>query len=580
MYRMLVVDDEPIIADGLCDTFAHLERLDLEVYTAYSGEAALAILEEKRMDVVLSDIKMPEMSGIELMGVLKEKWPQTKVIFLTGHSEFDYVYKAIQQEGVSYILKTEGYDRIIQEVERAIAHLDSQLDGETVRERTAEELTIAKELLQRDFLRGLVTGEYSADEATQAQFASLGIPLRAEAPSLLLLGRVNNATAKSTYAEKTKLTYGIKLVIDQCLRQRTNIAFFTVSHSDFVCLMQGKTAERPRSEDDGGAWPFARLFIKENLEVIQRLCRDKLGSILSFVFDSRPVTWHGIADRYSILNMLLNYRIGEGSGMLLDGTEVAAETLCGRGDTATCSELKQFEKDLLYNYLETGKQKEFMELYQRATHQLKHIQDMDNPRAQELYYSLALILLAYVNSWKYERRISSYVDFSRLFNAAAHASWNAAVEYLKSLSASLFIVQDTVQEKRAIDTIAKIKAYINEHLEADLSLSRLADMIFLNPSYLSCLFKRISGEKISDYIAESKIKKAKALLENPDLKIQDVASAVGYGAATNFARFFKKHLGQSPQEFRELLSTNTMNMPPQRIRSDEPSLDAGRHPMR
>ena len=107
MYRMLIVDDEEIITDGLADVFGKL-NLDLDIYKAYSGQEALELLNRTRVDVVLSDICMPGMDGLELMETIRLNWPQCKIVFLTGHNDFNYVYQAIQAPDVQYVLKTKA----------------------------------------------------------------------------------------------------------------------------------------------------------------------------------------------------------------------------------------------------------------------------------------------------------------------------------------------------------------------------------------------------------------------------------------------------------------------------------------
>ena len=102
MYRILVIDDEPIIADGLYELFAQDETFALEVHKVYSAPDALKLLDRLRIDIVLSDIKMPGMNGLELLTQIHRRWPFCHVIFLSGYSDFEYVQKAMQLGADSY----------------------------------------------------------------------------------------------------------------------------------------------------------------------------------------------------------------------------------------------------------------------------------------------------------------------------------------------------------------------------------------------------------------------------------------------------------------------------------------------
>lgn len=97
MLNLLVVDDEPMLADGVSSLLQTNFPDDLTVYTALSGEKAFAILEQIKIDLLLTDINMPDVDGLELQRRACERWPHLTVIFLTGHSEFHYMQTAIQQ---------------------------------------------------------------------------------------------------------------------------------------------------------------------------------------------------------------------------------------------------------------------------------------------------------------------------------------------------------------------------------------------------------------------------------------------------------------------------------------------------
>ena len=123
MYRMLIVDDEPAIVDGLTELFSEC-GMDLDVWKATSAEEALAIVRKMRVDVVLSDIRMPEKNGLQLIDEIIAYWPSCKVIFLTGYSEFEYAYAAFQKNVENYILKHEDDATLLAAVQAVVDKLD------------------------------------------------------------------------------------------------------------------------------------------------------------------------------------------------------------------------------------------------------------------------------------------------------------------------------------------------------------------------------------------------------------------------------------------------------------------------
>ncbi len=154
MPRLLVVDDEKEILEWLYKLFCEQLGETVKVRPAVNVLEALNIIESERIDIAVLDINMPGMSGIELFGKLRERYPHCRVVFLTGYSEFDYVYTAIQHEGVQYILKSEDDATILCAVQKAVALLGDipmKPEGDVIagikqyiNEHLAEDLSLAR----------------------------------------------------------------------------------------------------------------------------------------------------------------------------------------------------------------------------------------------------------------------------------------------------------------------------------------------------------------------------------------------------------------------------------------------------
>ena len=183
--------------------------------------------------------------------------------------------------------------------------------------------------------------------------------------------------------------------------------------------------------------------------------------------------------------------------------------------------------------------------------------------ALEQYSSIALVLLSYINRWNILEKVAFRIGIHKLMRVDEHESWDDAVKYLYDLGSILFEIQEQEQEERAQDVIGLIQKHINDniHIQDELSLIRLADLVHFNPSYLSRLFKQVVGMNISDYISDIRVKKAKQMLENPGIKISSVAESLGYGTATNFTRFFKKMTNMTPQEYRDFVNAKIKDTP-------------------
>jgi len=126
MHRLLIVDDEKHVIDSLSDLFREQTGIDVEVHTAVNGYDALKIMESVPVDVVLLDIRMPGLSGIDVYDKINAFLPSCRVIFLTGYSNFEYIYHIVNNKNVMYLLKTETNDKIIAVVKDALSDIEAE----------------------------------------------------------------------------------------------------------------------------------------------------------------------------------------------------------------------------------------------------------------------------------------------------------------------------------------------------------------------------------------------------------------------------------------------------------------------
>ena len=552
MYKLLIVDDEPQIVDWLYELLQEIGHIELVIYKAYSGTAALEWLNKTKIDIVLTDICMPGISGLQLLEKIHNNWPGCKVIFLTGYSEFDYIYTAIQHEGVSYLLKTEEDEEIIKAVEKAVSQIEKGLQVDELIDKARQKMQMAVPLLQKEYINGLIHGEDLHLEIKQQQLDELDIPLRTDVPVILLLGRVDNLPVGKSSLERMEYLYGINLLVQQHLTAYVNVFHSVLDHYNMVWIIQQK--ELLADNMNNTSRPNNVLWLRDILETIQAACKKSLAVSLSFVLSSEPFLLTHISDRFAALKVLLDFRIGAGLEMiLLDNCSDDFE----RSSTVSHdvimreSQVKLGKIGVLGIYLERGEREEFFKLLSQFTDLLKGITGINYNPALELYFAVSLMFLSYINRWHLTEKIAFKIGLSKLTRIDEHVTWSNAAEYLYRLAVIIFDLRNTEQENRAMDAVTRVQHYIHSHLNEDISLIKLAELIYFNPSYLSRLFKQVTGCTLSDYICDMRIKKAKELLEKGDLKIHEIASIIGYESSTYFARFFKKSTNMTPQEYRD-----------------------------
>lgn len=222
MYQLLIVDDEPVLADGLAQFMEEREVIpELAVYCAYSANDAIKWLSRTKIDVVVTDICMPGMTGLQLQKEITGRWPRCKVIFLTGYDDFNYVKSAIHHEGMDYILKTEEDEVIIKAIVRALEKVQEEEKKQDILCKAKKHMELASPLLRRDFLHELLEGDISWSDETRRQLLELDAKQDTQNDILLLIGVIDCCHTLSI-RNRSDAIFNVKEIVQEYIGDRSS----------------------------------------------------------------------------------------------------------------------------------------------------------------------------------------------------------------------------------------------------------------------------------------------------------------------------------------------------------------------
>jgi len=559
MYRLLIVDDLPLIVDGLVELFELNEHLALETVTAYSGEEALEVLSSQRIDIVLSDIKMPGIEGIELLREIKSQWPACKVIFLTGYNDFEYAKSALTYGGFDYILKVESDDKIVQAVQRAVAKIEEEQDQANMIVRAQSKMRQALPSLQKEYMWGLFLGKHATESQLDRMFRELDIPLDASLPAYLLIGRLDAWKETFTAPDKALLCYAMQNIGDEMLSAQVRCFSVVFELSKVVWLIQPKASSGPveLSCDPGSAeWLKAHRYVSGILESVQANCRKLLGLSVSFLLASETTDWSSLSDHFHTNKYALSLGHGLFNEVILTDKDVPRSPSAESAGVPRDS-FYHARVQLLMSCLENNHREQFDQLFIELT-EVWNDQTAPQERKIELYHSLSAVFLFFIHQ---NRDVGEYVntllDLDKLFRYDESISWSELVQYYRQMADCFFEWNAQRCTELPAEVVNKVHSFIEENIATDISLTALADYVSLNPSYLSRLYKQITGVGLSKYVNDYRNLKAKEMLLNTAMKVNEVAAALGYNSALAFIRFFKKQNDMTPQDFRSMRSQPT-----------------------
>ena len=531
MYKILIVDDETAIRKGLAGSVPW-RRLGFEVVgLCENGTAALALAESVRPDVVLTDIRMPEMDGMQLMEMLNERLPTVKVVILSGFSDFEYLKKSIVNRAVDYLLKPTDMDEFVAVFERIKGELD--LDRKSVDElvcmreenRAAQNQRYAKWL--EEFVRGYISSDESEKQCELREKKGLYLD-NCYVMSLL--------PDQLPGEEPGKLHRLLEEIAEAGNRNIGPHSCLFVTHEEtVVCLCSSSPEEEL---DEGAAEAFAERLISGILRERQTPVSVGISDLCTEI-SMLPIC-------YEQANCSVRQRVFSPSVKLFHYSQVeaAAERRVDYLDIAG------LEPHLLMGDFEAVRSA-LDGLFRQFENKTVKEYELADYAAMEAMLSLSRWAIGYdVDTEAVLNSLGmKYSDIFRCNTLQMKKDFVSVFYY-----AMLGELAQGRGRKAGSSVAGMVRKCIDEEYGNNaISLEYVAGRVGRNPVYISKVFKHELGCNFSEYLVKTRIRKAEELLKNPMLRIYEIAQMVGYVNPSNFIKVFRKYKGLSPNEFREVL---------------------------
>lgn len=536
MYSVLLVDDEKIIREGIYELLS-MADLDLDLIMAASAVEAIAVLEERKIDIVVADICMPQMTGLELFDIIRERWAHCKVVFLTGYSEFDYVYKV--HKHARYVLKAEEDWKVVEAVKESIADIENDLLLEGISSDNFSHQQYSGYYERMLLLKELVDGYTSFSNVADETWKILGVDIDRSREVYPIMLRRDDTARNTDYMEYNNVSRSIGALIEKYYMESFRGTYFEYNRIFGYLLLQPKKLVTPER--------IVKLLSGIS-ELFQKAIQKNLGEEFSVFISKEPVSMkQAISDFRGIKDKMIPMAVNE-----IKVGHIMEEAL---SDLETLTEVsKHYLTQMVYE-LDQGFQNLDKMAVDRALIELqngvKYVQSMHDLFVLEMYCSISSRLLGYIKKLNIGQAMAFRIGVVNLYNVSLHEDWWNAFAYLKQVADNIFDLREISIENKNEDVVNKVKRYISCHLDGDTSLYVLAEQVHLSQEYLLRVFKQKEGITILQYINELKLIKAKELLNETDDQMKEIAGHLGFTSAGYFGRFFKSRMGMTPHAYRE-----------------------------
>ncbi len=526
MYSVFLVDDEPILLEGIRSKI-DWESIGLNfVGEATDGEIALSMLQEIKPDILITDIKMPFMDGLELSSAIKKIQPWIKIIILSGHDKFDYAKKAISVGVEDYILKPFTADEVVESLKKVCTQIDKDRKQLSNISKMEEELKSKNKLIQKEFLNDLVHGAIDNDSIMEKS-NELGIDLKSN-NFQVLISKIESKT--SSFQEQRQ---ACSLVNSYSAAWSHALSFF---HNDnlLVCILKGK--DKPELEEN-------TFHIAETIEhILSKNNNCKVTSAIGKTVDAIEK----IPESYNEAKKILGITQSEKSIIIssedidLDNTEL----------------LNLKESNPLVERLKYAGKSEIPTLIEESLALIRN-----NPGQFKVFSSYVLVDLIFavsklVGSFGGDLKAENPQMIHRDFIDDAVADENAFVSKMQAILDFALAYRDSKMTSRYGKVILKAKDFIEQNYSnQNITLPLVAEQVCLSPNHFSAIFSQECNTTFIEYLTNVRIEHAKQLIKNTEMKGYDIAYECGFSDPHYFSYIFKKNTGLTPREYKSSSAT-------------------------
>lgn len=513
MYRIMIVEDDRLIRKSLMK--APWEEHGFTVVgEASNGEDAIEIITKEQPHVVVSDIHMPFMSGLEMAKLIKKKSSHTKIIFLTGFEDFNYAQEAVKLQVFDYLLKPIEISELISKVNLAVEELEMDMQKEA-------NYKASLPILQQNFLEKLKNND-TAEMDLEKELADLDVYLPGPHYAVLLMQLTLEETIDEEVEQKLE-----EMITDEMLNLNTHDyggQLMRSGRNEYALLLSLE------SDDSGIKSDIAQSILSEvddNMTIT-------IGRTYQHIYDIET----SFIETY--MAMGLKHVMGTGTVYSIDEV-VPIET--NEEDT-----LDHLDQKLEYHI-----ELELPESVEKTLEEIKQtiIKSKTVPLAETrlLMIKYSTLIFYEVKKWEDKARM----DALSLYNSIMKMeSLDAMVHLLKKLISLWSTLMVQAQDQNWQTLVDQAMAYMEENYhDAELTQQRVAEEVFVTAPYLSNLFKSEKGLNFSEHLLALRMNHALKLLKDPSVSISQVADAVGYNNSQYFSVSFKKYTGDTPGTYRK-----------------------------
>jgi len=507
-----------------------------EVHGAYSAKEALALLHQFSIDIVITDIYMPGMSGIELIAEIRKRWRKTKCIVLSGYSDFEYAREAIAHQAESYLIKPVNANELLDTVQRVIDKIKQEWEEVVSRQKLEQALQDNLPLLRSALLNDILTGQAARTSTLEEKMRLLGLSEFFGKAAALMIIRLEEPFNDYDFKDLALIEYAVGNMAEELFEQHFH-CWMTKDANDYrVIAVSVKTDMDERER---------QLLFERAASELQAAVGAYFRGKLSALVSGWGVFQHEVSSLYRSSISAFRLQVGHSKGVFMriddELVQLEVKSLQSLRNPPSLMQLLEMGR-----WDDAGRKLEeiFAELEAKWSSSQDHL--------LEVFYHLSATFTCTIHKNGYPLCRIFADDYDQLTKGFSFASIPQLRDWAMRVLGRLNVEVEAESVTKRKSIIKEICSIVENQLSEDVTLQRIAEQVFLHPSYISRIFKMETGENLSEYVHRTRMERAKFLLRSSPMKIYEIAAQLGYMRPHSFNFVFKKAYGMTPQKYREL----------------------------
>ena len=533
MLKVFIVEDEIVVREGIKNIIPWEREGFVIVGDEGDGEMAYARILKERPEIIITDIKMPFMDGLELSKLVKAQLPQVKIIIISGHSDFSYAQQAIDIGIAEYILKPVTSRKLLAAVKNAAASIAKEREDQDIFKQYQSMIAEKKAERRNDFFHSLISTNISLAQIVEEE-KEIGIRVIAPAMCIILF-----------QYKATEDIYEYSRQIVQCENAMLKLVTLDEHLEAFERGMDG-WAFLVKGEDD--------LEIQSVIENFSKALGGLIPESVHF-FGGVGSTVNRIRDlqqSYIEANKAFSMRFFKRDDQFYSYKDVITmkESLGSQVQVSRLN-LEKLDRTLLNGFLRRGTLADIEEFV------FRYFDGLDAEAMHSALFQQYIMMDGYSAIVKFlkdlqysEEKIEDTIEKMKEISSRMHTI-EACVDFYKTALTEAITLRNEKSMKSNTVMIEKAKDCIRrEYDKSDLTLDKVASRVNISPNYFSKLFNQETGMNFIEYLTEVRMEKAKNYLRCSNKKITEIGCLVGYLDSHYFSYIFRKTQNCTPSEYR------------------------------